>query len=262
MILVGISGKIGSGKDVIASYLAREHGFVRVAWADALKDEVRSRLRQTVRRITITDEVTGALASIPDELRWHTDRDQDEAWWDARLFYALWINRSPIVRSLLQEWGTDLRRADQPGYWLDAWERRVRKLYGDLDSPGLRVVVPDTRFPDEAQRILTLGGRLIRVNRPGHESPAAGHESETALDGWTRWDAVLENAGTISDLEAQTAECWRQWSLAPRLRHLATLTVHGDATPEERRRLADLLSAKACELLKGEPIGAEVKFSA
>lgn len=252
MILVGVSGKSGHGKDEIAGYLVRHHGFVRAGWSDALKDEVGTILREVVKRITVVDEMAGALVGLPDELRWHLDRGQDAAWWDMRIHYALHVNRSPIIRALLQAWGTELRRAEAGDYWLDAWERRLEAKHGDLRSPDLRVVVPDTRFPNEAARLLKHGGRLLRVERPGHAAAgAAGHESETALDDFTAWDAVIPNTGTITELYARV-EAWCRQSFPGPI--LATLTVARALTDDQRRRLEHLLVAKAGEIAKGEGI--------
>jgi hypothetical protein len=251
MILVGVSGRSGHGKDAIASHLVARHGFQRLGWADALKDEVRTRLRETVKRITILDEVTGALNGIPDELRWHASHDHDASWWDMRLHYAIYENRSPIVRSLLQEFGTDVRRVDQADYWLDAWQRLAVERFGPLDTR--RLVIPDTRFPNEAQRVRDLGGRLLRVTRPGYESVAArGHESESALDGWTDWDGDLTNDGSLADLTAKVDTWWELFGSIETSELIATVTWHRPPrTAEERAWLDQELAMKLCEASKG-----------
>lgn len=219
--VLAISGKSGAGKDVIASYLVRVHGFHRVAWSDELKHEVATRLRLTVKAITTMDERLGRLPGLPRELRMHPDMpEQDEAWWTARIHYALWIERSPACRALLQEYGTDVRRADYDAYWLDAWERRVSRLLGSgalsRASYGTRVVVPDTRFPNETRRALERGALLVRVERPdAPPCPSAGHESETALDDWADWDLRLQNGGTVAELEAAVEEWLRHKGIAP-----------------------------------------------
>ena len=40
-MLVGLSGLKGSGKDTCADYLVKNHGFIKVAFADPLKDALK-----------------------------------------------------------------------------------------------------------------------------------------------------------------------------------------------------------------------------
>jgi len=37
-MIIGICGLIGSGKDTIADYLVKEHNFIKLSFADKLKD--------------------------------------------------------------------------------------------------------------------------------------------------------------------------------------------------------------------------------
>src|SRR3990167_6332471 len=179
-VIVGISGHIGAGKDVVASYLQRTHDFTRVGWSDALKDEVATRLRRTLEAYLIERGVGPNMeTSIRD---------------------ALWTWRTPVTRALLQEYGSEGRRADDREYWVDRWEQRVTLMR------AARIITPDTRFPNEAQRIRDLGGYLLRVDRPGHEGDA--HQSETSMDTWTDYDLVLHNVGTVTDLERQVEAWW------------------------------------------------------
>lgn len=190
MTVIGVSGSIGAGKDTVAAYLVRAHGFVRVGFADALKAEVRQRFRRTLLRIA-PFVMPLDLAFVDDDVRTLAAAD-DEAVLDWLL-----AHKPPIVRELLQEYGTEVRRADCPTYWLDGWKARAAGLE--------RVVVPDVRFKNEASTLTgaPLFGRLVRVDRPGHHG--AGHASETSLATWSRWDAIFPNTGTVADLEAAVA---------------------------------------------------------
>ena len=192
-MVVGIAGASGSGKDSVAAWLIQHAGFQRIAFADALKDELRSRFRRTLLRISgfVGPYVDAPLG--PDEER-HLMQPPSEEY---RLDWLL-QEKPPMVRELLQEFGTEVRRADDPDYWLRAWTQRC------VDVP--RVVCPDVRFPNEACLITARGGRLLRVDRPGLGVDT--HASETSLSTWTRWDAVFTNLGTREDLAAQVAWWW------------------------------------------------------
>ena len=177
MILVGIHGAIGAGKDVVAAWLCRHHGFVRIGMADALKDEVVEKFPRTLRAI----------------MRLHSDSWSEPEVDLCRVVHEL---KPPGVRELLQEMGTGVRRADDPDYW-------VKKLAGRLvDMPATaRVVVPDVRFRNEALLIQRFSGTLVKVVRPGHDPADAAHASETSLLDWAAWDAVIRNDSTVAELE-------------------------------------------------------------
>jgi hypothetical protein len=88
--------------------------------------------------------------------------------------------KPPEVRKVLQEYGYAARAKD-PLHW-------VRQLESYIAGKKL-VVIPDVRFRNEADAILWWGGQNIRVLNahsvyPLAGTPAALHESETALDSY------------------------------------------------------------------------------
>lgn len=98
---------------------------------------------------------------------------------------------SLTFRQILQLWGTEYRRRQDPDYWV---KRLEEKLHG-LE----KVVIDDVRFPNEVEMIHRLGGRVIRIDRPG---PAEStHASEIELDSFDGWDDVIVNDGTLRELD-------------------------------------------------------------
>jgi hypothetical protein len=169
MIVVGIAGRQRSGKDTVAKYLVENHGFTRIAFGDALKAEVATRLRRTLLAYV-------RAVPIPSFLN-----DDDLIAW-------LIETKPPMIRALLQEYATEVRRADQHDYWVNAWWRTV------VARHPARVVVPDVRFPNEA----ALCNPLVLVVRPGIAAVPNDHISEDPLN--EAWNAVLTNNGSIEDL--------------------------------------------------------------
>lgn len=53
------------------------------------------------------------------------------------------------------------------------------------------IIVPDIRFPEEAQMVKDVGGCLIKVERPG--IPKYDDEADSALGGYTGWDLEFVN---------------------------------------------------------------------
>lgn len=181
MIVIGIAGRAGAGKDTAAAALVRDLGFVRVGFADALKAEVRTRLRRTLLAIART--------------QWWIEEGRSE---DEQLDDLLTVKPEPI-RALLQEYGTDVRRAENPAYWLAAWCDRVAHRVAHRP----RVVVPDVRFENEMRLVKDLGGWLIHVSRPGLPlRSVAGHVSEVIPVPPNGWDADFLNDASPEALQA------------------------------------------------------------
>lgn len=172
-MLIGLLGYAGAGKDTVAGLLP---GFERRAFADKLR--------------------ALAYASNPCiGSTWADLRNQvDHYGWDR-------LKRlSPEVRQYLQTLGMGVREVLGEDTWIDAC---LPEEMRDFVKPyPLDVVITDCRFENEAQRILSLGGVLWVVERPG-VGPVNSHESE----GYARWIngyhwTRIANTGTIEDLRS------------------------------------------------------------
>lgn len=89
-----------------------------------------------------------------------------------------------MARSLLQYVGTDVVRAKNPDYWVDF----VSDILNLFDGRWDYVIIPDTRFPNEFNRLKERGFNAVhlRVVRPDFASQLTEeqqtHLSETALN--------------------------------------------------------------------------------
>ena len=167
MILIGLSGKIGVGKTVLARELcSRVENGVRLSFAAALKQEAAARYRY--------NPLFNETAAGKEELVFHPDLKPDG--------YA-------TVREILIGQG-HIRRVEDPEYWC----KRLVAALDALQLAGIRmVVVDDLRFPNEVATLRMRDAYLIRVEpyegwRPGShaESP-----SETSLDCCVGWDQIV-----------------------------------------------------------------------
>lgn len=167
-VVIGIGGKIGAGKDEIARHLKAHYDFEIIRFADDLKEEVLRIMRKTlveIWKVYKTESVFEAAltAQVPTE---------------ADLRRMVWDEKPPIVRRLLQEWGTELRRNEDPNYWINLWAAKVERAF----DQGKSVAAPDTRFHNEYEAVKSMfGGKFVRTIRPG--SQGGDHASETELDG-------------------------------------------------------------------------------
>ena len=171
-LIIGLSGKIGTGKTTLADLLCGHLDGVRMSFADALREEVRDCYGVPM-ELMLTQE--GKNTVVADG---HT------------------------VRDLLQMHGV-FRREGDPDYW-------TRKLDDRIDaSTASTVIIDDVRFQNEAQLVRALGF-LIRVNpfqgwAPG---PNAGHVSETALDDFALFDLwICPPFGKLEEI-AQPLASW------------------------------------------------------
>ena len=198
-MIIGICGFIGSGKDTIADYLVNFHEFRRDSFAGTLKDAVAA----------VFNWDRELLEGRTKQAReW---REQVDPWWSQRLNMP---NLTP--RLVLQLWGTEVcRRSFHDDIWIASVENKLR---ASRDS----IVISDCRFPNEIQSIKRAGGQVVWVKRgplpEWYDSAVAAnqqvqsataylqtqgiHVSETAWVG-TKFDAVIDNNGTIEDLYNQ-----------------------------------------------------------
>jgi hypothetical protein len=189
-LLIGMIGHAGSGKDTCGDYLIENYAFAKDAFARPLKDAAR------------------ILFDLTDEQLYGTRKEAIDVRWGV----------SP--REMMQFLGTEVARdAFQrllPGigedFWLEHFRvRRAAALARYHAHPGSNtsnVVVCDVRFPNEAKLIKSMGGVLIRVNRPNHNQFAgahaankkAAHASEVQMNAIVGIDYTIENDGTLEDL--------------------------------------------------------------
>lgn len=191
MTLVGLIGKKRAGKDTVAATLVDEFGFERVAFADPLKSI--ALLLDPIISVDRIEPYGEQVSRLSDVVRF--------GGWEA-------AKEVPEVRRTLQRLGVAVRSEDE-----DFWLRLGVRAATRSRAPG--VVVTDVRFPNEAHKILELGGTLVRVVRPGLPDGDT-HTSETALDGFdTAWN--LMNDDSIEVLSARVRRLAS--SLLPRQPH-------------------------------------------
>lgn len=162
-VIIGLSGYAGAGKDTVALALCREHGFTRVAFADALRQFA---------------ENLNPLVETPDGIK-HLGALLKSHGWDRAK------REVPAVRRVLQDIGLEVRDVVGVDAWVDVAMKAAR---------GQReVVITDVRFPNEATAIKNAGGHVVRLDRSG-VGPINSHPSERSMDDW-QYDARVGNDG-------------------------------------------------------------------
>lgn len=175
-LLVGLSGYARSGKDTAAAALS-DLGFERRAFADTVKTSL-----YRLNPLVPDGDEYGRLSTVVDDEGWDRAKNRTE------------------VRALLQRLGTQAgRMVLGDDIWVDTALR---------DLPE-RAVFTDVRYQNEADTIRSRHGIVIRIERPG-VGPVNGHSSESGLEGF-RFDAVIQNDGTVAELHTNVGAEVRRW---------------------------------------------------
>lgn len=200
-MIVGITGRIGSGKDTIAEYLIANYGYQRMSYASTLKDAVASIFHWD------REMLEGSTKESREQ------REKVDEWWAKRLDIP---HLTP--RWVLQYFGTDVcRKAFHDDIWIASLENKLAKM-------GDNVVISDCRFPNELNSLKRLGATTIRVERGekpnwyldalivsmGEQHPMYNvamtflkekgiHASEYSSVG-LEYDYTVKNDGTLEDL--------------------------------------------------------------
>lgn len=200
-MIIGFAGKAGSGKTTAANFLKGmlPGQTLIVPMAMVLRDEVDNFLRRC-----------GADAYVP--LVYGTQEDKVTVFhvdtaralaacdqWEKFVAEHGDLQDRPgltavTVRRLLQWWGTEYRRAQDPDYWTKAWGRKIEQN----DLARTHILVDDVRFINELEVIRAHAGLIVKIVRPGFDG-ANNHSSETSLDEFSAWDAVVINNGTLDE---------------------------------------------------------------
>ena len=175
--LIGIVGFKGSGKSTAAKHLQTKYNFVRHNFKDALIAEIKQNFPDL---LEVIREISWAEADIIEE------NSIDE----------LFKIKPPLMRALMINYGTEVRRKENPDYWVNQW------MYFAEDNYNKNIVVDDCRFLNEAKAIKHLDGILIRIVRTDITT-GGDHQSETEQLGIEADYTITVNAGEQDKLYAE-----------------------------------------------------------
>lgn len=185
-MIIGITGAIGSGKDTVADYLIKHHGFIRLSFAGKVKD---------VAHIVFGWDREMLEGLTKESRAW---REVVDPYWGI----------SPRVA--LQRIGTEMFRTHiHPDTWVKAVVRVIQA------APERNYVITDCRFENEVNALKDLGGKILYVSRgaepawacdarAGSLCPPSIHVTDWNIYALQRLtDASIDNNGSIEDLYAR-----------------------------------------------------------
>jgi hypothetical protein len=202
MKLIGINGFKRSGKDTTHQIINEmRRNVARAAFADKLK---------IMAAMALGFEGTDAeLIALMDECKesWHFEIYEHRAMLDPFKFFN--------GREYLQWFGGNARKVFGDSFWIDQvlpnparleaadWLALCREeLYERYGFNTGILVVTDVRYPNEARRVLSLGGEVWEVVRPGLVSDGHDSEQQLARELITR---TIDNRGDLDHLRYEVA---------------------------------------------------------
>lgn len=133
-------------------------------------------------------EIATGLFGLTHEQCYGTDEQKNTLtnirWGDLPTVNKKSKKKKLTAREFLQYFGTDICRSMFTDIWTDRCIADIRH-----EEP-LVAIIDDCRFPNEVNAIQKAGGKVIRLTRSLHKD---SHKSESALDDWDNFDAVIDN---------------------------------------------------------------------
>ena len=232
-MLVTVSGFANTGKDSVADLLCRTHEFVRVSLADPLKRAAQDFYGFTDEQLWGPSHMRNAPdPRYPREHTWQRNGKEStcaccgQETTRRMIEDDLWVENEVepcflTCRYALQNLGTEHGRHCYPDIWVEYAIRVHDRLQqggcvydqkggvrftsmvdSEMMTSKKNVVIPDTRFRNELRLIRQAGGLSVRVKRPGVETPAWQHASETEQLSIpdSEFNYFVVNDGTLDDL--------------------------------------------------------------
>ena len=166
-LLIGLHGRARSGKDTIADYLVKIHGFEKVSFAAPIREMACKIFNCSLKQLECIKEVVDPCLGV-------SPRD--------------------VMQTLGTEWGRNIN----PDLWVITALRHIRSAMSD----GISVVVSDVHFDNEAHMIRDNGGEIWTVIRP-EVKHIRKHPSERGI-AYQEGDRVICNTTTLGDLYHRT----------------------------------------------------------
>lgn len=203
-VLLGITGLANAGKDTLAQLLATHCGARTMAFSDGIYAEVAEAFDCTITDLALRntkEQPQPWLALVHCRDVAFVQRMQDHC---AAQGHALDLMAPRSPRTILEWWGTEYRRHQNPAYWVNTVRQRIQRLR----SVGCKmpIVISDVRKPDEAAMLRELGGHLWRITRPGSEVQTAHATSTTGQE--FAPDLTLINCHDIAHLQGLALVHW------------------------------------------------------
>lgn len=209
--IIGLCGFAGAGKDTVADVLVKHCGFQKLAFADALRAEVANGFNVSLNLLTerAKKEISTtalALHLAPTEFLGQIMLTRLSQCSTVEVTAAE-LSEPASPRQIMQLWGTEYRRRQDPDYWV---KQLTARLSYAIQAGGQRFVVTDCRFANEAAGLRAMGGVLWQVQRPGISAATTPEGTHVSATDGTEFapDATIVNHMGLHELKEITLQAW------------------------------------------------------
>jgi dephospho-CoA kinase len=175
-MIIAICGKKGSGKDTIGNYLCEKYDFLKLNFADPLKEACKH------------------IFELTDEQLYGDKKEIIDEYW----------NITP--REIMQFVGTELLREQLKNKFnnigSNIWTMLMKKKIANIleKNSEQNIVISDLRFLNEYNLLNSLNGVILKVTNNNVKNFIGNtHESETEMDN-IKYNYIIENNLELSDL--------------------------------------------------------------
>lgn len=162
MTIIALTGYKQSGKSVASKYLQEKYNFTSHNFKDGLIKELKQNFPDLLEEIRQQE-----WKSVGEDYLAYVEPTID----------SLFEEKPPLIRALMKNYGTEVRRGDYPEYWNYKWLETLPK--------GEDIVVDDLRFISD---VYTLKYRepynfvkIIRIKKIGQVNTDT-HQTESEID--------------------------------------------------------------------------------
>lgn len=198
-MIIGLAGKLESGKDTIADYLVKEYGYTKMAFADNLKHMCMKVFDLTCEQCYTTE---GKFQELPQPIIFSKHHGMEILDW------VINVNKWPLKmadthvldfiiddevvlkspRHILQFVGTEVCRH----CFDDAFH--ARNLFAQIKREDLnKVVIADARFVNEREMIRVNKGINILIDCVQTRDQESTHQSEKELGNPNNYEYCIVN---------------------------------------------------------------------
>lgn len=191
-IVIGLGHKARRGKDTVAKTIIETFGgqydIHRYAFADELKKEVNEAAEKAGGMLALFLQMYNQL---PEWVIYDKNPDMTDP-----------LCPMGKQRTLLQWWGSELRRDKDPFYWVKKVKAAIER-----DKPQVAIIT-DVRFPNEFMFVKSLDGHMVKVERGGYVDLDTNptHHSEQRLANAVFDYEITAEEGDLQELKRCAVE--------------------------------------------------------
>tara|TARA_R110000851_G_scaffold300144_1_gene456259 strand:+ start:1178 stop:1762 length:585 start_codon:yes stop_codon:yes gene_type:complete len=184
-MIIGLVGYKGSGKTTACNIIKKHlDDVVQINFKDALVQELKD--------------------NFPDLLIEICRMNYEENWRDEIVpsqkdINDLFTYKPPLVRTLMQNYGTNVVRKRDSDHWVNSWDEKV---FDEVTDTNKSILTDDVRFLNEATKVKRRGGILIRLERTDLKATDT-HQSETEQQQIECDYTISVGAGELDKLESE-----------------------------------------------------------